>query len=258
MDRLIERLERRIGQYAIPNLILYMVGGMAVVWVASRLRPGALDRLTLDMYSVRHGQPWRLVTFLFVPLADGYMALFGMYFTLWVGRGLERQWGTFRFNLYYLFGALGTVLAALIAGSASNTWLDSSLLLAYATVLPDETILLFFILPLRVKWLGMFTAGFILFVFATGGWVTRASIAAAFLNYFLFFGGRGWQALRGRKAAVRQNAKREQFRPTPVFGQRVCAICGAREADGVDIRVCACAKCGGQQRNLCFEHARNH
>ena len=58
---------------------------------------------------------------------------------------------------------------------------------------------------------------------------------------------------------VRQKARRVQFEgDAPAFGQRTCAMCGAREQDGADIRVCSCAKCGGQPRTLCLEHARNH
>ena len=96
---------------------------------------------------------------------------------------------------------------------------------------------------------------------AVGDWGTRASILAALGNYLVFFGGHWWSVLRSRNLGVRQKARREAMRAdAPVFGQRVCDICGAREADGTDIRVCACAKCGGAgtQRALCLEHARNH
>jgi hypothetical protein len=258
MDTLLARLERRLGRYAIPNLIVYMVGGMAIIWVLSRSNPEAAGRLTLDIHAVKR-EPWRLFTFLFVPFGFDFWALFGMYFTMWIGRGLEQHWGAFRFNAYYFVGFLGTILAAVIAGSAPNTWLDFSLLLAFATTFPDQTTLLFFIIPLRVKWLGVVAAVLIAVAFAMGGWATRASIGAAFLNYILFFSGHWWQWWRKRGGAVRQKARREQLHPSmPLFGQRVCAICGAREADGTDIRVCACPKCGGQQRALCLDHARNH
>ena len=259
MDRLLARLERRFGRYAIPNLIYYMVGGMALVWVASFTRPEAAERLAFDFDAVKHGQLWRLVTFLFVPIGRDFWAVIGMYFAVWVGRALEQHWGAFRFNVYYFLGALGALLAGVIAGRATNTWLDTSLLLAFATLFPDVQILLFFIVPLRVKWLGIVAAVLMAIQLAMGDWTERASIAAALLNYVAFFSGFWADVLRRRRVDVRQKAVREQFRPAaPVFGQRVCALCGAREADGVDIRVCSCAKCGGQPRTLCLEHARNH
>jgi hypothetical protein len=260
MDRLLARLEQRIGRYAIPNLIVFVVGGMAMVWVLSQSRPEFIGRLTLDMDRVRQGQAWRLVTFLFIPpRSSPIWVLVNLYFTWWVGSSLEQHWGSFKFNVYYFIGALGTIAAALIAGASSNTWLDSSLFLAFATIFPDVTILLFFILPIRVKWLGIIAAVGIGLACVLGEWGTRASIIAALLNYVLFFANHWRQLWRQRGLAVRQRARREQLRSnTPVFGQRTCAVCGAREADGADIRVCSCEKCGGQPRSLCLEHARNH
>jgi membrane associated rhomboid family serine protease len=258
MDRLLARLERKIGRYAIPNLILYVVGGMAVVWVLSLSRP--IDRLMLDMDAVRRGEVWRLVTFLFIPpRSSALWVLVNLYFTWWVGSSLEQHWGSFKFNVYYFIGAIGTIAAAVVAGAASNTWLDSSLFLAFATIFPDVSILLFFVVPVRVKWLGILAAIGVAIAFALGSWATRASIAAALFNYVLFFGGHWRDVWRHRTVAVRQKSRREHMKSTaPVFGQRTCAICGASEADGTDIRVCSCDKCGGQPRALCLEHARSH
>ena len=149
MDRLLARLERKIGRFAIPNLITFIVGGMAIVWVLSMARPGFIGQLVLDMDAVRAGQVWRLVTFLFIPTETS---------PWWVGSSLEHHWGSFKFNAYYALGALGTIVAAVVAGPQSNTWLDASLFLAFATTFPDVSILLFFILPIRVKWLGIVAA----------------------------------------------------------------------------------------------------
>jgi len=259
MDRLLARLERRIGRFAIPNLILYVVAGMALFWVLSMTRPEVLGRLQLDMDAVRAGQVWRLFTFLFIPIGSSYWVLVNLYFAWWVGSSLEQHWGAFKFNAYYLLGALGTILAAVLTGPQSNTWLDLSLFLAFATTFPDVQILLFFILPIRVKWLGILAALPIGYFLAMGDWGARAAIFAALGNYLLFFGGHWADVLRRRNVQVRQKAKRETFKGNmPAFGQRTCAICGAREADGVDIRVCSCEKCGGEQRTLCLQHARSH
>jgi len=279
MEKLLARLERRFGRYAIHNLIGVIVGGMASVWVLSLLKPEFQDRLSLDIGAVRHGQVWRLVTFLFIPPPSSPMwVLINLYFTWWVGSSLEKRWGPFKFNAYYALGAIGTVVAAVIAGPATNYWLDASLFLAFATVFPEVTILLFFVIPIRVKWLGIVAALFMAYAAAVQGWGTRGSIAASMVNYALFFGGHWYEVITHRGTIVRQKARLESLRPAsgrrpglgsgppsgpppdgrPVFGDRVCALCGAREADGADIRVCSCEKCGGQQRTLCLEHARNH
>jgi Rhomboid family len=279
MEQLLARLERRFGRYAIHNLISVVVGGMAIVWVLSLLKPEFQDRLWLDIPAVRHGQVWRLVTFLFIPPPSKPMwVIINLYFTWWVGSSLEQRWGPFKFNAYYLLGALGTVVAAVIAGPATNFWLDASLFLAFATVFPDVTILLFFLIPVRVKWLGIVAALFMAYAAATQGWGARGSIAASMVNYLVFFGEHWYAVLRDRGTVSRQKVRRESVRPAPgglrpgpggripgpmpdgrpVFGERVCAVCGAREAEGADIRVCSCEKCGGQQRSLCLVHARNH
>jgi len=272
MEKVLARLERRFGRYAIHNLIGLIVGGMAIVWVLSLLKPEFQDRLTLDIRAVLHGQVWRLVTFLFIPPPSSPMwVLINLYFTWWVGTSLEQHWGPFKFNVYYALGVLGTVVAAVIAGPATNLWLDASLFLAFATVFPEVTILLFFIIPVRVKWLGIVAALLMAYAAVTQGWGARGSIAASIVNYLVFFGEHWYGVITHRGTLARQKARLESMRPSPaagssgpasdgrpVFGERVCALCGAREADGADIRVCSCEKCGGQPRSLCLEHARNH
>jgi hypothetical protein len=262
MDRLLAHLERRFGRYAIPNLIVYVVGGMALVWALSFVRPEVYGRLMLDMGAVRSGEVWRLVTFLFLPTTGSiYWILINLYFTWWIGSSLEEHWGSFKFNVYYLLGILATIVAALIAGPQSNLYLDCSMLLAFAALFPDVVIYVMYVVPLRVKWLGLAMAAFIVYQAVTAAsWSTRAAILAALGNYFLFFSGHWLSVWRGRGLAVRQSARRAEFRNSeaPAFGQRECALCGAKEAEGADIRVCSCDKCGGQARTLCLEHARRH
>jgi len=186
MDRLLARLERKIGRYAIPHLITFIVGGMALVWVLSLTRPEILGRIVLDIDAVRRGEVWRLVTFLFIPIGSSMLwILVNLYFTWWVGSSLEQHWGAFKFNAFYFVGALGTIVAAVLAGPQSNFWLDASLFLAFATLFPDVQILLFFILPIRVKWLGIVAGLGILAALAMGDWGMRASIVAAMGNTHL-------------------------------------------------------------------------
>jgi membrane associated rhomboid family serine protease len=261
MERLLARLERRFGRYAIPNLIVFVIGGMALVWAVSFQHPETQIRLMLDWRAVARGQMWRLVTFLFVPPSSSTFSLFlNLYFMWWVGTSLEQHWGAFKFNVYYFTGVIGAIAAAFVTGAASNVWLnDASLLLAFATLFPDVEILLFFILPIRVKWLGILSAAATAYFFATGNWATRASIVASLAGYLLFFSGHWWDVWRRRGVVVRQKARRRELASdASALGQRVCAICGASEADGADIRVCSCEKCGGKPRALCLEHSRNH
>jgi hypothetical protein len=207
------------------------------------------------------------VTYLFVPppWASGIWFLFDMYFLWMIGSNLESEWGAFKLNVYYGIGMLGTTVAALLTGAAvGNLFLNASLALAFATLFPTYEILLFFIIPVQVRWLGWLLGGWLAYEAAEGRWPDRAAIAAALANYLLFFTGDIVRFVRGGAAAGRQTRRRESIAPEAValVDARACVICGAKAADGADIRVCSCEKCkaatGGSPRTLCLEHARNH
>ena len=255
MDRLLARLERRYGRYAVEHLSWVIVGGMAAVFVLSLASPGFLRLLTLDLGHVLRGQVWRLVTYLFIPQTmSRWWIVFSLYWVWMLGNQLEQTWGAFRFNVFYLLGMFGTTLAAAVSGAASgNEYLNMSMLFAFATLYPDYEILLL-VLPLRIKYLAWITAALVGYAFLSGDWATKGAIAASFGNYFLFFGGHllalAKQRRRGRSAPAERSG-------AVSLGQRSCALCGAREAEGADIRVCSCEKCGGP-RSLCLQHARNH
>lgn len=272
MDALITRLERRFGKYAVTGLPVIIVAGMALTFVLGMLQPGYLSLLKLDPLRVlgkghaHFPEVWRLVTYLFIPRSQSlFWGFFEIWWTWMVLSNLENAWGAFKLNAYYLIGMLCTTAGALIVGGAvGNLWLNLSVLLAFATVFPQYEILVFFVLPLRMKWVALIAAAPIAIEFATGSWGVRAAILAALSNYFLFCGGLLLAALRGRKVEVAQAARRATYESEkrassrPAAIPRTCAICGASEADDADIRVCSCEKCGGTPRNLCLAHARNH
>jgi membrane associated rhomboid family serine protease len=161
MERLLSRLERKLGRFAIPNLPQILVAGMAVVFVLGALRPDYAELLWLDMNAVRQGQVWRLVTFAFLPSSSSLWFIFALFFFWTLGKSLEDEWGSFRLNVYYLLGLVGTVLASLVTGwPMGNTYLNLSLLLAFATIFPDYEVRLFLILPVKAKWLGILTGGY--------------------------------------------------------------------------------------------------
>jgi membrane associated rhomboid family serine protease len=288
MNTLLARLERRLGRYAVAHFTLFIVGGMAVVFVLSMLKPSFITMLQLDLAKVRQGEVWRLFTYLFLPESKSpFWIIIALYWVWMIGTNLENEWGAFKFNIYYLLGMVGTTIAAAITGDAvGNTWLNMSLFLAFATVFPNYEIFLFFVLRIKVKWLGILAAGLLVFELAMGSWPTRGAVLAASLNYLLFFSGHLYALARSREAGARMPArshagtvassgspaKSSGARTTtqelhhaatsPTGGQRVCAICGAREdEDDADIRVCSCEKCvaaSGGQRMLCLPHARSH
>jgi membrane associated rhomboid family serine protease len=252
----------------VPNLTWVLVTGMAAVYVLSMLKPEFSRALMLDLELVKHGQVWRLFTYLFLPpnaefcgLPKPIVMLFALYFIWLMGTNLESEWGAFKYNVFWLVGMIGTTVAAVIAGGgATNEYLGATLFLAFATLFPDYQVLFMFIIPVRVKWLGLLSAVGLVVSFLMGTWMQRAAIIAATANYVLFFAGHWGTFFNRRRVEVRQRARRASMSEPakPKTGGRTCAICGASEDEGADIRVCSCEKCGGVPRTLCLPHARNH
>jgi membrane associated rhomboid family serine protease len=267
MDRILARLERRFGGLAIENMTTFLVGGMAVVYVLAMVRPEFVGMLDLYPPAIAHGQVWRLVTYLFVPprWASPIWFALDMYLLWMIGSNLESEWGAFKLNVYYAIGMLGTTVAAVITRSgAGNIYLNASLALAFATLFPSYEILLFFVIPVQMRWLGWLLGAFLAYKLVEGDWPDRAAIVAAFANYLLFFAAEIRRFAGGSGLQARQAHRRESMAPAAVAiaDARSCAICGKAAADGADIRVCSCEKCkeatGGKSRALCLEHARSH
>jgi hypothetical protein len=269
MDRLLARLDRRFGRYAIEGLPMFIVGGMGIVFLLAMTRPELVSALTFSIPAIARGEVWRVFTYLFIPPGSStWWILFNLYWVWMVGSNLEVEWGAFKLNAYYLLGMLGTTAAALITGGAQgNMYLNLSLFFAFATLFPEYEILLFFVLPIRMKWLGWLSFAVVGYEAAMGDWSVRAAIIAALSNYLLFFWGdivrlaRG--GVRGGARSYEGSRRASSAPPAAPSGQaRACALCGATDAGGADIRVCSCEKCkaatGGQTRTFCLEHARNH
>lgn len=178
--------------FGIPNLMNYVVGGMVVVFLLDLLAPGVgvSYYLFLDMGLVGQGQLWRLVSFIFLPTTSSPLwMIFSAYFYWTIGSALERQWGTARFTLYYLVGILGSILAACLTGYATNDFLNLSMFFAFAALYPDFELMLFFFLPVKIKYLALLDAALYTWQLIVGSWSTRAAILFSLLNLILFVGG---------------------------------------------------------------------
>ncbi len=182
MGQWLNKLERKYGKYAIPDLSRYMVAIYcigAILELANQmgiLQVNVYDRfLCLNMEAVfQRGQVWRLFTFLLGPYGFGenlgfvFSVLFFIiqfYLYLLFGRTLERIWGTFRFNLYIFSGCLLNILAAVILYFgplhfplyyAGMEYIFQTMFLAFAVYNPDMTFLLNFLIPIKAKWLAVF------------------------------------------------------------------------------------------------------
>lgn len=188
----LNNLERKAGRFAIPQLMIGLSAIMLGVFLADWLLPalGLSGWLYLDMGLVAQGQIWRLITFIFLPPATSpFWILFNLYFYCLIGTALEREWGAFRFNVFYLAGMVFAVIGALFTGYATNMYLNLSLFLAFAMIFPNFEVLVFFFIPVKVKYLAMIDVAFLLLQFIVTGWAGKVAVLMSLLNIALFFGG---------------------------------------------------------------------
>jgi membrane associated rhomboid family serine protease len=264
MDRLLARLERRFGRYAVHGLTWYLILAQAFVFVVELTHPGFSAVLMLNRSLVLQGQVWRLVTYLFIPATTSPLwFLFAMYWLHLLGTSLEAQWGSFRYQAFWLIGMfLTTVVAFAFDIPASNVYLLMSLFLAFATLFPDFEIRVFLIIPVKVKWLALLDGLALLGMMGTANGLQKVVPLLAIGNYLLFFAGTLVERVRqGSSRAARSGAGRSfaQEGAPPVRAQRVCKVCGVTDDDReVEFRVCTCEKCGGKPTDFCIAHARNH
>lgn len=276
--------ERKFGKYAIKNLSFVLVVCYAVGYLIQLIAPGVLFYLTLNPYEIVHGQIWRIFTWILIPPENQniFFTLIMLYFYCSIGTSLERTWGTYKYNVYLIGGMLFTVLGsfllmgyhylfhadAIAAVGAeyfftisslyfSTYYINMSIFLGFAATFPNAQVLLMFIIPVKVKWLGVVYAVLIAFEFLQCGVDGRFAIAASLLNFLIFFlTSRNMMHLNPKQIHRRQEFKREVRRNTGITKHK-CAICGRTEMDSPNMQFRFCSKCDGNYE-YCEEHLYTH
>lgn len=300
----------------IPNLMLYIGIGNLIVYFFSRYDDGLqmYNWFCFDAAKILHGQVWRLFTYVFTFAYEYSSGVFGFFFMLlaiyfyyWIGKTLEANWGTLRFNLYYLTGLLMMDVAALaihlgyapgglsLPMPVTVTYLNLSMFLAVATLIPEQRVLFMFFIPLKMKWLALVDLGLTAYEVANGIYIaiinwtkyhsayigTYCLLIALFplialLNYFLFMGKDvrnlfplRWQRSRQARKASRDFRAKVDAEPNPDWaknyrsstGERPyrhkCTVCGRTDTDYPDLEFRYCSKCKGY-RCYCIDHINNH
>ena len=200
MNNWLNRLERKYGRFSIPNLTNLLVAGQILVFAIELfVNADIVGYLGLSRYFLFRGEIWRMITFVFVPFSGGSVlsVVLGIYFTWFVGTALEREWGDFRYTLYFLSGMLGAVLACLLTGKVVTTYcLSLSLLLAFAMLYPEVQLLLFFVIPVRVKYFGFFAAVLWVLSFLGSSLLGKMYYLLSMLNVWLFFAPMAYRSVR--------------------------------------------------------------
>lgn len=277
----VDRFCARHPRFGIPNLMRYIVIGTAAVYILMVLTrnndANALSFLSFNLNGLLHGEIWRIVTFIFVP-GDmrPFWLIVALYFYYWIGSSLEREWGTARFTLYYLSGALltvlGVVIVSLITGNHYLTiygtgYVNLSMFLAFAVLFPDVQVLLFFIIPVKMKWLAYIDGA--VFVLGIIQSLVRGSVVGvvlpivAMLNFIVFI----WPEIQrlnsnrryrnSRQATQFRQAVHQQQRQENVGYHHKCAVCGRTDTDYPDLQFRYCSKCVGYHC-FCQDHIFSH
>jgi hypothetical protein len=278
--------ERKFGKYAIKNLSFVLIVCYAVGYVLQLLdRSNTLIYyLTLNPYAILHGQVWRLVTWILIPPNSGgiFFTLIMLYFYCSIGTTLEHTWGTYRYNVYIFGGMLCTIVGSFllmgycylfhaqeiavytpeayfmaISTVFSTYYVNMSIFLGFAATFPDAQVLLMFIIPIKVKWLGIIYGVMLVYDFLVSSVYQKFAIAASLMNFVIFFlSSRNTIHMNPKQIHRRQEFKRDIRKSTGITKHK-CAICGRTEQDSPNMQFRFCSKCDGNYE-YCEEHLYTH
>lgn len=297
MNQFLNKLEKKFGRYAIQDLTRYII----VLYCAGAAL-GLMNKsfyyeyLSLNFEAILHGQVWRIFTYLIEPygFSSGSGFIMGvLFFAIQVslfmlfGRSLEQAWGTFRFNMYFLSGYLLNIVAALILylSPLHATVYDSgfqyiywSMFFAFAALNPNMQFLLYFVIPIKVKWLAILDAVYMLYqvsvnfyngtlLFMNGFpregsayFSVSIAIIVAMANFLVFFfATRNYQKISPKDIQRRRKYKKKirQSQQSNGGTRHRCAVCGRTELDDESLDFRYCSKCEGNYE-YCSEHLFTH
>lgn len=286
-------LQRFLQKYAVSNLSLVIIMCYGFGYLLQYVNASFLNYLTLNPYAICHGQIWRLVTWVLVPpdTSNILFIVIAMMFYYSIGTSLERVWGTYTYNVYIWLGIGITIIGAfvvmavsyILAGTAgisltgesaaayfaaisryfSTYYVNMSIFLAYALTFPDAVVLLWFIIPVKVKWLGVLYGVLLAWDFVStamrGGWFVCVAMAASLANFLIFWLRSG----KMRRFSPRERKRRADFtdaskmRPKAGQARHRCAICGRTELDDPTLEFRYCSRCEGNYE-FCQDHLFRH
>lgn len=281
------RLERKLGRYALPNLTLYIIVTYAAGYILDLFAPQVLSLLTLEPYLILHGQVWRLVSWILIPpSAFGLATLIMLFFYYSIGTTLERSWGAFLYNVYIFMGLLMTIVGSFLlygilylvygqpfsmGAQFSTYYISMSIFFGFAMTYPEMQVMLYFLIPLKIKWLAYVYAIVMAYDLAqnliSGNWpaciAMLCSLANVIVFFFLFRGRRGYR--RHSNAGRTQFTRAQAPGRAPANGEgrgtavsiHKCAVCGRTEKDDPQLEFRFCSKCNGNYE-YCQDHLFTH
>jgi hypothetical protein len=248
----------------IKHLMLYIIIGNVIFFMLAQTDRGATiaDYFYFSKALILNGHLWRLVSFIFIPPTMSFIPFaLTLYFYYLMSRVLESEWGTLKFNIFYLSGIAITALYSLVADAFPTAfYINMSLFFAYATLYPDNQILLFFVLPIKVKILAYIDAAYFLFMIIFNAFPNNLVPLMAVMNYLVFFGGDIYRIMRRERRTAKNTInfknKLNQLRREQGYLHK-CTVCGRTDTDHPELEFRYCSLCKGYAC-YCADHIMNH
>ena len=253
---LLDKLDRKLRRFAISNVTLYIILGQVLFFVFQLSGRFILERVVLIPELVLAGEWWRLFTFLFIPpLTNPIFAFFAWYLFYLMGNALEGHWGAFRYNLFLIVGFIVTVAVSFLMPlyPATNVFIGGSVFLAFAFLYPDFVLYIFFIIPVKIKWLALLTWIGYTYEMLVGTWHTRLLVLASIANFLLFFGRDILWRMKSGKRVMAEQARELSGKKEPFHR---CSTCGITDISHPMMEFRYCSECGGL--GYCKDHILNH
>lgn len=274
LNRVIDRFCQKHRNFGVPKLMMFIVILSAAVFLVGTIELQLF--LAFSPVHIMQGQVWRLITWIFLPLNNNpFFTALMLYFYYFIGTTLEREWGTAKFTIYYLFAIVLNIIYGFIMLYAfrlpvylSAGFVNLSMFFAFAVLFPDFTVRLFLIIPIKIKWLALANAAFFAFSIISEvllGHLTLAFLPMiALLNFFIFCGEDLISYIRPYKYSVskqtinfKKAAKRAKRDLADKPYRHKCEVCGKTDAEYPDLEFRYCSKCTGYHC-FCSEHINNH
>lgn len=270
--RWVDRFCARHPRFGIYGLMKYLIIGNVVVWLFAMMDTTGtvIYYLQFDPRMILQGQIWRLATFVFVPNSLGLTNLLFLYFYYFIGTSLEREWGSAKFNLYFFTGMILTILYGFLIYASTGSsmrigahYIYLSMFFSFATYYPDMQVLLFFIVPLKVKWLALVDAAFFIYSIFSNAFPYCLLPVVAVANYLLFCGDILLpflaldKPIRQKKINFRREVGRIRREQQTAPYRFQCAVCGRTDVSNPELEFRYCSRCAGYHC-FCQDHINNH
>ena len=314
----LRKMEQRFGRYAIHELPVLMIAFQVVGYTLAMVAPKMLNWICFDPARICRGQVWRLVTWVLMPPSSlDIFTVIMLFFYYWIAKTLANTWGDFYFNIYILGGILITDIGMMIAypiflssGTAASMiniaymsafvttyYIQTSILLAFAFTYPNAQVLLYFIIPIKMSWLGIFECVMLAYSFYKVGLATpRLVILLSIVNFVIYIlltrdmkkvspkqgagkmqhrrtAGQGMRSMFNREernvrtgtaektgisaGSTNRRSSSEYAKIYPNGARHRCTICGRTELDDEKLEFRYCSRCEGNYE-YCQDHLFTH